>query len=604
MNKKQYSTMSNVLYVLHNSIQIQKKLWFILVLYVVSSAILEYSVSIISSSIVDALETKTDVSWIIGFNVICFCVCLFFYVVYVVTKGELDWRLYSVRTKFIERLMNKVMTMDYEKLELPSVQDLKRKAFNTTSGTSYGIQGMVETSIQNILSAVKLILALVLISRKSVIIIILISILTIIHFAVIDKTKKMEKKYTWDIMMPIQRKIEYLQSITSDFAFGKDIRLFQMGVWLTGKTKRENEKAHHLIKKAQNRWILSFGVNQIIDMIQNVILYGWIIVSVLDGKMGIAGLVLYLQIVPIYKNNLNSLLDNIADTRKKSLEINDYRTFMELFEMKEIKRGFIDKKQYTIQFDHVSFCYSGQEQFTLKDINLTIKQGEKLAIVGLNGAGKTTLVKLLLRLYEPTQGRILFNGVDIKEIDKEEYFRLFATMFQENEIYAFSMAENISMRKMEYTDNERVKEVCQMAGIGEKIATLPMKYDSQLSKALYDDGIDLSGGERQKVALARALYKESDIIVLDEPTASLDALAEGRLYKEFDRLIGKKTAIYISHRLASTRFCDCIVVMKDGSVVQYGNHDMLINETGLYKELFEVQSKYYKESEGDENGTI
>ena len=207
----------------------------------------------------------------------------------------------------------------------------------------------------------------------------------------------------------------------------------------------------------------------------------------------------------------------------------------------------------------------------------------------------------MCRLYDPTEGEILLNGIDIREFDRAEWYTLFAPAFQETELFAFPMAENISMAPADKTDTEKAKQAAILAGLGEKVDSLPKGIMTDLLKIASDDGIDLSGGEKQKLALAKALYKDAPIVVLDEPTAALDALAEKALYERFDRIIGEKSAVYISHRLASTRFCDTIAVFENGSMTEYGTHEELMNRGGSYAHLFEVQAQYYREEGGDEH---
>ncbi|MDE6724165.1 MAG: ABC transporter ATP-binding protein/permease, partial [Ruminiclostridium sp.] len=218
-----------------------------------------------------------------------------------------------------------------------------------------------------------------------------------------------------------------------------------------------------------------------------------------------------------------------------------------------------------------------------------------------NGAGKTTFIKLLLRLYDPTEGVILLNGTDIRKFRRKEYYELFSPVFQNVEVFAFPMAENISMKKTEETDRELSRECAERAGLKEKLDTLKKGVDTELLKIIHDDGIDLSGGEKQKLALARALYKNAPVIVLDEPTAALDALAEYNLYKSFDEIIGNKSAVYISHRLSSTRFCDSIAMFKAGELVEQGTHEELLAKGGAYAEMFEIQAQYYKDENNNEN---
>ena len=216
-----------------------------------------------------------------------------------------------------------------------------------------------------------------------------------------------------------------------------------------------------------------------------------------------------------------------------------------------------------------------------------------MAVVGLNGAGKTTFIKLLMRLYEPTEGEILLNGVNVKEYSKTSYYKVFAPVFQDVNLFAFPLAENVSMQAPDNTD-KRLSEKCLIdAGLGEKLAELPKGVDSEILKVIYDDGTDLSGGEKQKLALARALYKGSPVVVLDEPTAALDALAESKLYSDFDKLIGGNTAVYISHRLSSTQFCNEVAMFKDGEMVEHGTHRELLDKGGAYAEMFHIQAQYY-----------
>ena len=257
---------------------------------------------------------------------------------------------------------------------------------------------------------------------------------------------------------------------------------------------------------------------------------------------------------------------------------------------------------YVIEFKDVSYKYLKAEKYALRHLNLKINAGERLAVVGLNGAGKTTMIKLLLRLYDPTEGVITLNGVDIKKYDREEYYKLFAPVFQDVETFAFPIAENVSMKTGADTDKDRVVKALDEAGLKEKIEGLKKGIDTYITNIVEDDGIDLSGGEKQKLALARALYKDADVVVLDEPTSALDAIAEQQLYERFDRMIGKKSAVYISHRLASTRFCDNIAMFKDGEMIEYGSFDELMSKNGEYANMFNIQAKYYNEDETPQKG--
>jgi ABC-type multidrug transport system fused ATPase/permease subunit len=286
------------------------------------------------------------------------------------------------------------------------------------------------------------------------------------------------------------------------------------------------------------------------------------------------------------------------------MQADDFRTFMdypteETGDFLELSK-VLDGKSPSFEFKNVSFRYEGAEQYALKNLNMSFPAGQRLAVVGLNGAGKTTFIKLLLRLYDVTEGEILLNGVNIKRFRRNEYYKVFAPVFQNVELFAFPMAENVSMQSPGNTDKELAKECINMAGLKQKVDSLEKGVDTELLKIVHEDGVDLSGGEKQKLALARALYKNAPVIVLDEPTAALDALAEYELYQNFDKMIQEKSAVYISHRLSSTRFCDVIAMFVAGEMVEYGTHEELLAKGGFYAEIFEVQAQYYEtEEEGE-----
>ena len=248
--------------------------------------------------------------------------------------------------------------------------------------------------------------------------------------------------------------------------------------------------------------------------------------------------------------------------------------------------------EHTIEFRHVSFRYPRSEKFVLRDIKLTIRPGEHLSIVGLNGAGKTTFIKLLCRLYDVTEGEILVDGVNIKEYSEEEYRRLFAVVFQDFQLFAFSLRENIAFG--EPADDRELERVLRLAGLWEDVQKLPDGLDTMLYKSFDENGTDLSGGQRQKTAIARALYRNAPVAILDEPTAALDPVAEYGIYRQFSRLVGGKTAVYISHRLSSCKFCDRIAVFSENTIKELGTHDELVHRPGgIYAEMFAAQAQYY-----------
>ncbi len=251
-----------------------------------------------------------------------------------------------------------------------------------------------------------------------------------------------------------------------------------------------------------------------------------------------------------------------------------------------------DDNEYYVEFKDVSFKYPNTDIYALRHVNIKFKVGEKLAVVGMNGSGKTTFIKLLCRLYDPTEGEILLNGVNIKKYDYQEYMSIFSVVFQDFQLFSFSLGQNVAA-SAEF-DREKVLACLEKAGFGERLEAMPKGVETSLYKNFDSDGVEISGGEAQKIALARALYKDAPFIILDEPTAALDPVSEYEVYSKFDEIAGDRTAVYISHRLASCRFCDKIAVFHEGAVIQTGSHEELLADTGgKYYQLWNAQAQYY-----------
>jgi len=285
---------------------------------------------------------------------------------------------------------------------------------------------------------------------------------------------------------------------------------------------------------------------------------------------------------------------NIAMLRMNQPFLIHYLDYVEI--IKTTRKGtlpiLMDSEHYELEFHNVSFKYPEANDFALKNLNLKLDIGKRLAIVGMNGSGKTTMIKLMCRLYDPCEGKITLDGIDIREYDYDEYVGLFSVVFQDFSLFSFALGENIAATS-EY-DEQRINDYLRMVGFEDRLNTMPNGLDTPLYKSFDENGVEISGGEAQKIALARALYKNAPFIVLDEPTSALDPIAEFEIYKRFNEIVEDNTTIYISHRLSSCRFCDNIAVFHEGKLVEFGNHDtLLINENGKYSELWGAQVQYY-----------
>ena len=396
-----------------------------------------------------------------------------------------------------------------------------------------------------------------------------------------------------------ERKKNYLHSLSDEFSNAKDIKLYGMEGWLD-KMMRDYQ-AYLLMwnKRCSLRGFLASALAGVMTFVQNGVVYAVLIGMLLAREISVGEFVFFFGLAGSIAGYLQGIIADMAKLGVRADKIAYYRDFFGYENHFNHEKGCaLPKGAVKIELKDVWYKYEGAEDYTLKGVNLTIDKGESLALVGINGAGKTTLVKLICGMYVPTKGEILVNGKPISDYNIEEYYSMISAVFQEIKAVAFTIFEFVASVDLERkTAREDAVAAMKAAGIWEKIESLPNGMDTHLQKGIYEDGVDLSGGELQKLVLARAIYKNGSILILDEPTAALDPIAENNLYLKYRELTKGKTSVYISHRFASTRFCDRIVLLGDGVVQESGNHDELMELDGQYAYMFGVQSKYYKEGE-------
>lgn len=420
------------------------------------------------------------------------------------------------------------------------------------------------------------------------------------------------------------RKMRYVEERGWDLRAGKDIRMYDLGGWLLGILKRERKTGETNVRLWENGYLEANLCDALLCFARDAGAYLYFILQIVQGTLPVSDFVWYISVVASCQQACSALLENAELLGRLSFDYSRLRLFLEsgkgdIFqgtgveeesgktgagaEGKGRKTGFDSaapsrtKKAVGIELEHVSFTYPGSRVPTLKDLNLTIRPGEKIALVGLNGAGKSTLVKLLCGLYRPTSGTIRVGGRPLSSFGREEYFSMIAAVFQDVKLLPLTIAQNVASDNGEDIDRERVRQCLSLAGLWEMVDGLPQKEDTPLGRGVLDDGIELSGGERQKVWMARAFYKEAPIFILDEPTAALDPLAEQEIYEKYVQMSKGRTSLFISHRLASTRFCDRIVLLENGRITEQGSHEELMEKKGAYARLFEVQGKYYRKEE-------
>lgn len=593
---KEYGPWSNSRYVMKSLFKTEPKMKMIIVLGTISSTIAVYLWTFISKFVIDAITRQDEVIKLVRIMAILLVIQLITTITQSCTRWTNWYRYVNGRFSEIIKKNYKFMTQRYQNLEDKEILDCYQKASRATGGNNNGVEGLMHAIEQFVLCLAAVAVGLVIMGTLSVPVAAGMLLLAFINFFIKNRTNKYTKAHIWDPLATWWRKDNYMNFTFTDFAAAKDIRMYGLKNYLIGKYRELGKERIEAQKRNELIWWVCGLIGNILWLAAESGLYAWLIYSVIHKDLSIGNFTLYLGSAASFFNYILSLLDNINTILATSREVDDFRSFMDVdADLKETAESVPHMDKFEFIFENVSFKYPGAEKFALKNLNITVKSGKKLAVVGLNGAGKTTFIKLLLRLYEPTEGHIYLNGVDISTYDRNEYYKLFSPVFQEVILFAYPLYLNVSMDTVGDTDKERAIKCLEMAGMKEKIAELKNGVDTEVLKVVEDDGVDFSGGEKQKIALARALYKDAPVIVLDEPTAALDALAEAKLYQDFDNMVKGKTAIYISHRLSSTQFCDDVAMFKDAELVEYGTHEELLKAGGPYSEMFNVQAQYYLE---------
>lgn len=503
------------------------------------------------------------------------------------------------RYKMTALVTRKQLSMFYQTYEQKKVRDLANRASNATQMWD-GVQPLTDI-VYNGFGMLENLLGYILfgsvISFASPWLVPILTVAPIVNILSVKAYNKWEYAHR-SKMTDLNQKLGHVEELPDDFAAAKDIRIYSMASWL--------RECYHDLSEQRAKWdrttvkksFLSRIADLVVILIRDGGAYALLIHMFYNGKIGIDEFVLYFAAISSFASWVGGIISCWNKANTVSLKLCDFRDFVDYPEYDGSGIAKAADHMNTvpeIEFKNVSFRYDGAEQDTIHDLSLKIKSGEKLALVGLNGAGKTTLVKLLCGLYRPTSGEIFFNGIPLSDFKREDYYKLISPVFQEIRTAFFSLAETVSGKSTAETDLEKAETCMRQAGLGAKIDALPDGIHTKLNKKVHENGTELSGGEAQKLMLARALYKDAPLLILDEPTAALDPIAESKIYNEFNVMAKNKTSLFISHRLASTSFCDRIILLENGNITEEGTHQELMGANGTYKGLFDIQSCWYKE---------
>lgn len=530
-----------------------------------------------------------------------------------ILEGILSVKRHMLREKVTMAISVKSLQLDYEVLEKQETLELIHRAkegMNSNGNIAHFCDqlGSVVALVAGIVYSVVLFAGVcvpvktvrtdavtgVLNAWWSPFLLLAVCILMFLWAMVIQKREGVRSQKNFDRNVTYNRRFGYFFGFLTRYKEGKDIRLYQMQDMITEglrECNENNEKNSRIMMREVNR---SNVGRWAINLVLQAACYLYVGLKAMAGLVSVGSVLQYVGAFGKFCDGIAGLLSVYVKVDVQSKYLALFEDFMELENKKYEGTLPVEKRddnKYEIEFRDVSFRYPNSPEYVLSHVNATLRIGEKTAMVGPNGAGKTTFIKLLCRLYDPTEGEILLNGINIKLYDYREYMSLFSVVFQDFQLFAFSVAENVAT-SMEY-DEKKITDCIGAAGLAKRLAELPEGIRTNLYQ-LQEGGVEVSGGEAQKLAIARALYKDAPFVVLDEPTSALDPVAEYDIYKRFDDLVQDKTAVYISHRMSSCRFCNNIFVFEEGKIVQKGSHDSLIKEDGLYSRLWNAQARYYQ----------
>lgn len=614
MSKKEMiKTNLRGLKLVYSSLSIPK---IFVILFIVFDVMYNYWGLFFASHLIDDLVLRVERERILGdflgltvgngilYFAMCVVIKFYFY------GGSMIWEDAN------HELNKKLMSMDYEYMESETIQNKRRDIDNMAREHGCGLNMLFWTATPFVERLLQLVVAGIITVQLFVkcltayktqewkgILIVLSFVAFLIIFLYVNQrmTQKIQAKINKSVeeRLPYTRKYDfYVDEYIGREECGKTVRLFNQQSLLSETLNEIFKKVSKLLSR---QTILEARMNQWAEGI-NVLISGMIYlllgIMALKRVISVGSICLYAGCITNFLWHFQKWNQQVSLLKMNTKYVKQYLDFMDIKNKKYEGTLPVEKRdddKFMIEFENVSFHYPGSEKNVLENFSIRFNIGERLAVVGRNGSGKTTFIKLLCRLYDPTEGRILLNGIDIKKYDYKEYLSLFSVVFQDFQIPAFTLCQAVAASQ-EY-DEEHVNDAVKKAGLSSLAARMPYGNETYLTKEFDKTGVNISGGEAQKLAIARALYHDTPFVILDEPTAALDPIAEYEVYAKFDELIGTKTAVYISHRLSSCQFCNDILVIDDGKAVQRGSHEKLIDEEGLYAKLWKTQAKYYQKTQ-------
>lgn len=596
-----YTTGQNMYYLIKNMWQWDKLLFLLSTTQGPMTVFIAFLGIIIPKIILDAVIGSQGIEMLISKLILP---VLGLVILSVVRMSFANWvwiRKILFRMRYSIKLTEKSLYTDYENIDGAKGQE----RYSLATMATYGSESATEKAVLVLVSLISNVVGFLLYAGVVFTLHPLIVAVVIVSAGINYLSGKRVNRYiesNKETLSDTRRKLNYIEKTGGEFKSAKDLRLYGTEKWFKDNYEKYLKKRIHIELKNDLRKMGLYLVDGGLILIRDVLTYGVLIIAVLQKNLSIGDFALYFGAVAGISQWLSGIVNNLTDFDAMSLETQHLRTYLEMEDHQNREAGCplpsTDVWPVEIELIDVCFKYPGAEIETISNLNLHVRKGEKLALVGVNGAGKTTIVKLITGLYRPTKGVIKINGIDVCKYNIYDYYTLFSVVFQDHFVLPMTIEENIALcpkDQMSEIQPQHVTQLIEQVGLGNKMKRLPQGQRSRLVKSVYEDAVDLSGGEYQKLMLAQALYKSAPIMILDEPTAALDPIAENEIYQQYNAMTATCTSIFISHRLSSTRFCDRIVFLEAGKIVEAGTHEELMLKESRYRFMFDKQSHYYKE---------
>lgn len=595
--EKFHHFVSNMIFMIHRSWNLARSKYFVMIIQAVINTAQPFALLIMPKYILDELAGQRRPEVTMKYIALYAGVIVFFNLVSLLLNRYGSLKTIKTTHQIEMHNQKKWLYMDYGNLENGQVQELAGRCVGKVDPQSFA-EGTVLGFFTNLfqLAGYTYIIA----SLHPLVIAFILAVIGINTLI----TRKLNKiGYEYDpLITKFSRRYSYIYGTMVSFSVGKEVRINGASKWLRKKFDKETDEYMKSLRANENKKLPYDILTMVVGLVQTVVIYGYCAYLAISGGITVGSFSVFLGAVTAFTGSFTGFIGRFSGLALLSKYVDDYKEFLTYTKHNGAERETVcgsdpTEGKFDIEFQNVSFMYPNTDRYVLRNVNIKIRSGERLSVVGYNGAGKSTFIKLICRPYEPTEGKILIGGVDISTIDLADYREMLSVVFQDFQLFWLTIRDNIVMDR-EY-DKVRLDDAIEKSGLGERIALLENGVETELWRLFDESGVEFSGGEGQKVACARAYYKDAPVVILDEPTASLDPIAETRLYERFNNIIGNKTSIYISHRLASVKFCDSIAVFADGELVERGTHRELMDANGIYAEMFRKQAHYYVNDDPD-----